>query len=44
MDVCLSNNHLPDFCFINLVSESETDVELHPKLKLINILKYKQHF
>ena len=45
MDICLTNNHLPDFSFISLIwSESETDVELHPKLKLTNILKFKQHY
>ena len=46
-DICLTNNHLPDFSFISLISESETNetiVELHPKLKLINILKLKQDF
>jgi len=37
MDICLNNNHLPDFSFISLTSESETNVELHPELKLTNI-------
>jgi len=37
MDICLNNNYLPGFSFINLTSESETNVELHPKLKLTNI-------
>jgi len=44
MDICLTINPLPDFSFISLISESEADVELHPKLKLRNILKYKQRF
>ena len=39
-DIYLTNNHLPDFSFISLISESETNVELHPKLKLKNILKF----
>jgi len=29
MDICLTNNHLPDFSFISLISESETNVKLH---------------
>ena len=37
MDICLNNNYLPGFSFINLTSESETNVELHPELKLTNI-------
>ena len=37
MDIYLTNNHLPDFSFISLTSESETNVELHPELKLTNI-------
>ena len=37
MHICLNNNHLPDFSFISLTSESETYVELYPKLKLTNI-------
>jgi len=37
MDICLTNNHLADFSFISLIwSERETNVELHPKLKLTN--------
>jgi len=44
MDIFLTNNHLPDFSFISLTSESETNVELHPKLILTNILKFKQHY
>jgi len=44
MDIYLTNNHLPDFSFISLISESETNVEVHPKLKLKNILKFKQHY
>jgi len=45
MDICLTNNHLPDFSFITLTrSESETNVELHPKLQLTNILIFKQHY
>ena len=36
VDIYLTNNHLPDFSFISLTSESETNVELHPKLKLTN--------
>jgi len=28
MDICLTNNDLPDFSFIGLTSESETIVEL----------------
>jgi len=47
MDICLTNSHLPDFSFIGLsliCSESETNVELHPKLKLTNILRFKEHY
>jgi len=44
MDIYLTSNHLPDFYFISLISESETNVKLHPKLKLTNILKFKQHY
>ena len=36
MDICFNNNHLPDFSFISLTSESETNVKLHPELKLTN--------
>jgi len=36
VDICLTHNHLPDFFFISLTSESETNVELHPKLKCTN--------
>jgi len=36
MDIYLTDNHLPDFSFISLTSESETNVELHPKLKFTN--------
>jgi len=36
MDIYLTNNHLPDFSFISLTSESETNVELHPELKFTN--------
>ena len=43
MDICFNNNHLPDFSFISLTSESETNVELHPKLKLTNI-NYARYF
>jgi len=43
MDISVSNNHLLDFSFISLISESETNVELHPKVKLRNILKFKHH-
>jgi len=42
MDIYLTSNHLPDFYFISLISESETNVKLHPKLKLTNILKFKR--
>jgi len=42
MDVCHTNNNLPDFSFVSLSSESETSVELHPQLT--NIMKFKQHF
>jgi len=38
MDVCHTNNNLPDFPFVSLTSESETRVELHPQLT--NILKF----
>jgi len=43
---CLNNNHFPDFSFISLTSESETNVELHPELKLtnINLSKIFYHF
>jgi len=44
MDIYLTNNHLPDFSFLSLISESETNVELHPKLKLTNILNFNQKF
>jgi len=45
MNIYLTNNHLPDFSFVSLIwSESETNVELHPKLKLTYILKFKQHY
>jgi len=44
MDICLTNNHLPDFCLISNIFGSETNVELHPELKLTNILKFRQHF
>jgi len=45
MDICLTNNHLPKFSFISLIwSESETNVELHPKLKMTIILKFKEHY
>jgi len=45
MDICLTNNHLPDFSFISLIgSEYQTIVELLPKLKLTNTLKFKQHY
>jgi len=27
MDISLTNNHLPDFSFISMISESETNVE-----------------
>ena len=40
----LTDNHLPDFSFIPLISLSKTNVELHPKLKLTNILKFKLHY
>ena len=42
----LTDNHLPDFSFIPLISLSKTNVELHPKLKLklTNVLKFKQHY
>jgi len=39
-----TNNNLPDFSFVSLTYESETNVELHIQLKLTNILKFKQHF
>jgi len=42
--VLLWQSSNPDFSFISLISESEADVELHPKLKLTNTLKYKQRF
>ena len=50
IDICLTNNHLPNFCFISLTwSESETKLTkkcriTYPKLKLTNILKLKQHY
>jgi len=42
MDICLNNNYLPGFSFISLTSESETNVDLHQKLKLtdINLSRY----
>jgi len=43
MDICLTNNHLPDFFFISLTSESETNDELYPQLKLTNILYSQQY-
>jgi len=45
MDICLTNNHLPNISCISLIwSESETNVELHPKLKLTTVLKFKEHY
>jgi len=45
MDICLASKHLPNVPFISLIrSESDTNVELHPKLKLTIILKFKEHY
>jgi len=43
MDICLINNHLSYFSFISMTSESETNDELYPKLKLTNILYSQQY-
>jgi len=37
MDISLTNNYLPDFSFISLISKNDTNVELHPKVKLTTL-------